>query len=192
MRRDELPGRVACALDVAEAREKLALVVDDAHARPEVRRGAVHAHDGAALADVADRALARRHVEAARAVQVVPLRLVAAVAVEHLHAMALAVGDVHPAVVVAADVVRQIELAGARARARPTRTGACRRRVLMDARVAVAVGDVEVAFRRQRRMRAAVERLLAHVRRWAGRRCRASSARLPSSCTGARCDRRRR
>jgi hypothetical protein len=51
------------------------------------------------------------HVEAARAVQVFPLRLVFAVAVEHLDAMVLAVSDIDPAVGVTADVVDDVELA---------------------------------------------------------------------------------
>jgi hypothetical protein len=37
-----------------------------------------------------------------------PLRLVPAVAIEHLHAMVLAVGDVDPAFGVGRDVVRDI------------------------------------------------------------------------------------
>ena len=43
--------------------------------------------------------------------QIVPLRLVLAVAVEHLNAVVFAVGDVDPAVGVATDVVDDVELA---------------------------------------------------------------------------------
>jgi len=71
------------------------------------------------LADVADRAFARRHEQAARAVQVVPLRLVLAVAVEHLHAMVLAVGHVDPTVGIAGDVVRDVKFARVRTRRAP-------------------------------------------------------------------------
>jgi hypothetical protein len=45
-------------------------------------------------------------------VEVVPLRLPFAVAVEDLDAMVLAIGDIEPAVRVAADIVRNVELAG--------------------------------------------------------------------------------
>ena len=48
-----------------------------------------------------------------------PLGLVFAVAVEHLHAMVLAVGDIDQAVVVAGDVVHEVELARAGARLAP-------------------------------------------------------------------------
>src|SRR5436190_911185 len=50
--------------------------------------------------------------EAAGPVQVVPLRLVFTVAVEHLHTVVLAVGDINPAIRVGADVVDDVELAG--------------------------------------------------------------------------------
>src|SRR5262249_21278399 len=65
--------------------------------RAKVRHIAAHRLHGAEFADVADRALAGWHEQAARTVQVVPLGLVLAVAVEHLHAMVLAVGHIHPA-----------------------------------------------------------------------------------------------
>jgi hypothetical protein len=45
-------------------------------------------------------------------VQKVPLRLVFAVAVEHLHAVVLAVGDIDPAVGIGSDIVDDVELAG--------------------------------------------------------------------------------
>ena len=82
-----------------------------------VRRGPrfgylqVHRHAGAELADDEVRLLAAAAAQRAGPVQVVPLRLVLAVAVEHLHAMVLAVGDVDPAVRVGDDVVHDVELA---------------------------------------------------------------------------------
>ncbi len=51
--------------------------------------------------------------------QVVPLGLVFAVAVEHLHAVVLAVGDIDIAVGIARDVVHDVELAGIGARFAP-------------------------------------------------------------------------
>src|SRR5205814_1808442 len=84
----------------------LALAVDEGQARPDVRVGAVDGHAGAELAD--DEFLARAPAAPQRAgpVHVDPLRLIAAFAVEHLHAVVLAVGDVHPALGVGEDVVR--------------------------------------------------------------------------------------
>ena len=66
------------------------------------------------------------HVEARGAVHVVPLRLVLAVAVEHLDAVVLAVGDIDPAVGVAADVMGDVELAGVGAGLAPRDHAACR------------------------------------------------------------------
>ncbi len=96
---------------------------------------------------------------------VVPLRLEPAVAVEHLDAMVLAIGHVHPAVGVAADVVRNVELAGIGAGLAPRAEQRAVRRVLVHARVTVAVGHVQISLRRQRGVRAAMEGLAAHVRR---------------------------
>ncbi len=129
---------------------------------PEVRRLEVDAHAGAELADDEGRLLAAAAVEAARAVQVVPLRLVLAVAVEHLHAVVLAVGDVDPAVVVGGDVVGDVELAGLAAGLAPRHDQLAVGRELVHARVAVAVGDVDLALGRERGVGAAVERLAAH------------------------------
>src|SRR6266567_5971239 len=86
-------------------------MVDNTDTRTEI--GDVTADGGgwADFADVADRLVTVWHVEAARAVQVLPLRLVLAVAVEHLDAVVFAVGDIDPAVGVAADVVHDVKLA---------------------------------------------------------------------------------
>src|SRR5439155_26099248 len=90
VRRDELaelePGGT-----IAEAREHLALRRVDADARPDVRQLLVHRHAAARLADVEARLGTAMQVEAGRAMHVVPLRFVLAVAVEHLDAMVLAV-----------------------------------------------------------------------------------------------------
>ena len=100
------PGR-----RVTEAAHKLAFMIDDADPRPEIGDVAADGSGRADFADVADRVVAVRHIKAARTVQVLPLRLVPAVAVEYLHPMVLAVGDIDPAVGVAADIVDDIELA---------------------------------------------------------------------------------
>jgi hypothetical protein len=102
-------------------------------------------------------------------VQVVPLRLVPAVAVEHLHAVVLAVGHVDPAVGIAGDVVRDVELARIGAGGAPGEQELAVGRVFVHARIAVAVGHVDVALRRHRGVGAAMKRLPAHVgRRLAG------------------------
>ena len=101
----------------------------------------------------------------ARPVQIVPLRLVFAVAVEHLHAMVLAVGDIDPAVGVGGDIVHDVELAGIGAGLAPAFDQLAVRRVFVHAGIAIAVGDVDLALRRQRGVGAAMERLAAHERR---------------------------
>ena len=150
---------------VPQPRQQLALAAVDAHARPDVGHVVVDRHPGPDLAHVEAALGARLQIQAGGPVHVVPLGLVPAVAVEDLHAVVLAVGHVHPAVGVAADVVRDVELAGIGARLAPRVQELAVRRVLVHARVAVAVGDVEIALRRQRGVRAAVEGLAAHVGR---------------------------
>ena len=94
---------------IADPRQELALVIDDADPRPEIGF-AVYRRARTEFADIADRVLGVRHVEPARSVQVVPLGLIFAVAVEHLHSMVLAIGDINPAVGIGADIVRDVEL----------------------------------------------------------------------------------
>src|SRR6185312_12344967 len=99
-------------------------------------------------------------------VQIVPLRLVFAVAVEHLHAMVLAIGDIDPAIGVGRDVVHDVELPGIAARLAPGFQQLAVGRIFVHAGIAVAVGDVDLALRRQRGVGAAMERLAAHVGGW--------------------------
>ena len=112
------------------------------------------------------RLLAAAAMQRAGPVQIVPLGLVFAVAVEHLHAMVLAVGDIDPAVGIGGDVVDDVELAGIGARLAPGLQQLAVGRVFVDAGIAVTVRDVNLALRRQRGMGAAVERLAAHIRLW--------------------------
>src|SRR6267142_5123476 len=86
-------------------------MIDNTDTRTEIGDVAADGSGWADFADVADRLVTIWHVEAARAVQVLPLRLVSAVAVEHLDPVVFAVGDIDPAVGVAADVVNDVELA---------------------------------------------------------------------------------
>src|SRR5207248_7209790 len=110
VRADE-PGRRQARMRVAEPAQQFALVVDDADPGPQVRALQIDRHRRPQLADIADRMPGIIHVKAARAVQIVPLSLVFAVAVEHLHAVVLAVGDIDPTLGVGADIVHDIELA---------------------------------------------------------------------------------
>src|SRR5581483_3237073 len=149
----------------AEMREQLALGRDDRHARAEVghvtrKRG----HRlGPELADEADRILSARNKQAARPRQIVPLPLILALAVEHLPAMVLAIGDVDVTRVVGGDVVHELELARIGARRPPREQQLAVGRVLVHARVLVAVRHVDLALRRERRVRAAIERVAAEA-----------------------------
>ncbi len=95
-------------------------------------------------------------------VQIIPLRLVFAVAVEHLHPVVLAVGDIDETVGIGGDVVDDVELTGIGAGLAPGFQPFAVGRVFVDAGVAVTVGDVDLAVRGQRRMGAAMKRFAAH------------------------------
>ena len=69
----------------------------------------------------------------------------AALGVENLDAVVLAVGDVHVAVLVSHDVVGEVELAGVGAWGTPGEEVLTIGVVLVDGGVAVAVGDVDIA-----------------------------------------------
>src|SRR5215472_1643990 len=118
VRRSELPGQDA-AWCLAKPRQDLALQRMDADARPYIRPVAVALALRPALADVAELVMPAPQAHAVWTVEVIPLRLPFAVRVEHLHAVVLAVGDVNPALGIAADVVRNVELAGIGARLAP-------------------------------------------------------------------------
>src|SRR5215472_6165285 len=109
VRRGEL-ARGETGMHLAEPRQHLALGRMDADARSDIGPVAVDLARGAAFADIDERVAAGRHAHAVWPVQIVPLGLELAVAVKHLDPMVLAVGDKDPAVRVAADVVRDIEL----------------------------------------------------------------------------------
>src|SRR4029077_10506151 len=98
------------------------------------------------LADIEAALPAALHVEAGRPVQVDPLRLELDVPVEHLNAMVLASRDVDPAVGIAADVVRDVELARVGPGLTPRAQQGAVRRELVQARGAVPVGAVENAL----------------------------------------------
>src|SRR5262249_28144798 len=119
VRREELAGVEARPLLPAEPRDTLALRVHNRQAGPEIRDLEVDWHARAEFADNEVRLLPATAVERAGPMQVVPLRLEFAVAVEHLHAVVLAIRDIDPAVLVGGDVVHDVELAGIGARLAP-------------------------------------------------------------------------
>ena len=86
-----------------------------------------------------------------------------AIAVEHPHAVVLAVGDIDPTIGIGADVVDDVELPRIGAGLAPGQEQFAVRRIFVDAGVAVAVGHVDLALRRQGGVGAAVERLAAHI-----------------------------
>ena len=63
------------------------------------------------LADIAIRAATLRQEQCARPVQIAPLGFIIPLPIKNLHAMILAVRDIDPAVLVAADIMRQVEFA---------------------------------------------------------------------------------
>src|SRR5215467_10428673 len=101
MRSQEL-AELGAGRCLAKAPDQLALVVDDADPRAEIRDVVADRGGGADLTDIKNRLVPVGHAQPARAMEILPLRLVFAVTVEHLDAVVLAVGDVDPAIGVAA------------------------------------------------------------------------------------------
>src|SRR4051812_8547815 len=122
---------------VAKAADQLALMINDADPRSEVGDIATDRGGGADLADIEDRLVSIRHAKATGAMQVLPLCLELAVAVEHLDAMVLAIGDIDPAVGIAADVVHDVEFAFAGSWLAPRQQELPVGRVFVDPGIAV-------------------------------------------------------
>src|SRR5260221_1049187 len=165
VRREEFSGLEARAVLAAKPRDPLALGVNDGQARTQIRNLAIDRHARAELANDKIRLLAAAAVQRTGAMQIIPLRLVSAVAVEHLHAVVLTVRDIDKTVGVGCDVVDDIELAGIAAGLAPAFQQLPIRRAFVHAGIAVAVRDIDLALRRQRGVGAAVKRLAAHERR---------------------------
>src|ERR1700730_8248080 len=72
VRADEA-GRRQARMRIAKPAQQLALMVDDADPRPQIRALQIDRHRRTEFADIADRVTGIIHIEAARAVQVVPL-----------------------------------------------------------------------------------------------------------------------
>ena len=106
-------------------------------------RPLVHVVEKPALGDVQPVLVVYEDVVGA--VEERPLAQVFAPGIEDLHARVLAIGHVHQPRAVHRDAVRQDELAGTAARLAPGEQQLPVRGKLVDAGVAVAVGDVELA-----------------------------------------------
>src|SRR6185295_12871177 len=165
VRREKFAGLQPRAVLAAEPGDAVTLGVDDREPWAEIGHLAIDRQAGTELADNEIRLLAAAAAQRAGPVQIVPLRLVFAVAVEHLHAVVLAVGDIDPAVGIGRDIMDDVELAGIGAGLAPGFQQLSVRRIFVDAGIAVAVRDIDLALRRQRGVGAAVKRLAAHERR---------------------------
>ena len=171
MRRVE-PSRLVPISLRAEPRKPVALRVEYAHPRPKLRTHPVRIDAGEVLPNIDQFPVALRiEVKASRARQVNPLRLELPFRAEYLYAMVLAVCHIHPAILVHAHVVDNVELPRVIARLSPREQVLAIRRILMHRRVGIAVPHIEVAVARiERNMRGRIERLSAHRRRRLTRR----------------------
>ena len=115
MRRNELAGTAATRRIGLNAGDQIALQIEDTEPGSDIRQIDIDRQMRPDFTDEAQRALAAGHEQSAGTVQIVPLRLELAVAVEHLNAVILAVGDIDPAVGIATNIMRDVELAGQRA-----------------------------------------------------------------------------
>src|SRR5258708_33948462 len=104
------PARVEPGRALTESGQDLGLGTVDADARPDVGHLVVDGHAAADLAHVEARLSAARQEQPRRSVHVVPLRLVRAIAAEHLDATVLAAGDIPPPAAVAPDARGHTEL----------------------------------------------------------------------------------
>src|SRR5919198_535649 len=105
----------------------------DADARADIGPILVYLAGRAAFADVDQRIASGRHAHAVRPMQIVPLGFELAVAVKYLHPVVLAIGYIEPTIGVAADIVRDVELARIGARLAPGHDQLAVGRVFVDA-----------------------------------------------------------
>ncbi len=77
--------------------------------------------------------------------EIVPLRQISTGTSEKLDAMVLAISDVDSTFDITTDIMHDIKAPRARAGCSPREEEATTRRVLMDASVKIAVGDVDLA-----------------------------------------------
>jgi hypothetical protein len=146
VRGEEPSGLETGAVFAAQPRDAFSPGIHDAQARTEIWDLAIDRHAWTKLADNKIRLPAPAAVQRAWPVKMIPLRLVLAVTVEHLDPVVLAIGDVDPAIGVGDDIVHDVELAGIGAGFAPTLDEFAVRRKFVDAGIAVAVRDVDLAF----------------------------------------------
>jgi hypothetical protein len=96
---------------------------------------------------------------------VAPRCLEPPIPIKHLHPVILPIGHIDPAIRIAMHVMRQIEFSFANAALPPREHVLPIGRILVHLRVAIPVGHIDLALRRQRGMRASAERPPAHERR---------------------------
>ena len=121
-----------------------AFAVEYGDTRSKVRKTAVDRQSRTNLTDV-EESVGGAAAQRARSMQVMPLRKRAAIGLKDLNAMILAVGNVQPVTLIAAQVVWQVELARVDATPSERREMAAIRREAMHAGVAVAVAHEDAA-----------------------------------------------
>src|SRR5215475_12559247 len=152
--------------NISQPRQSFALLVIDIYPVAQIRALFVHRHARTKFTDITDRVWPGGvHVERAGLMHVVPLRLLFAVAVEHLHAMILPVGDIDPTFFVSANVVYDVELTRIAPRFAPREKQLSVGRILVHPGVAVAVRNIYFPLRGEGHMRAAIERFAALIGR---------------------------
>src|SRR5262249_1906465 len=162
---DELT-RLFSGENISQASQSFPLLVIDIYPVAQIRALFVHRHARTKFTDVTDRIWPSGvHIESTWSMHVVPLRLIFAVAIEHLHAMILAVGDIDPAFFVSANVVHDVELTWIAPRFAPREKQLSVGRILVYSGVAVAVRNIYVPLRGEGHMRAAIERFAALIGR---------------------------
>ena len=148
MRGQEFAGLESRTIFPAEPRDALSPRVDDGQARAQIRHLAIDRHARTEFANDKIRLLAAAAIQRAGPVQIIPLRLVFAIAVEHLDAVVLAVGHIDKAVGIGCDVVDDVELAGIGARFAPGFDQFAIGGVFVDAGIAVPIRHVDFALGR--------------------------------------------
>src|SRR5215471_13933978 len=109
MRRDESARAFPLWL-IAQACQEVATRIVDAHSRAELARLGIGPDWRTELADIGVRR-GLINIQAARPRHVDPLGLKLAIGIEHLHAVVLPIGDVHPALPIRRNIMGYVELA---------------------------------------------------------------------------------
>ena len=126
---------------VSNTREQLPVLVEDTDTRSKLRPVPIaELLSRRKLSNVETVAASgTTHAQAAGTIKIMPLRFIFSVAVEHLNAVVLPIGDVDIAISIAADIVHNIELSGSSSWFAPRRKQPAVRCVAMHAGIAVAI-----------------------------------------------------